>query len=35
MIINFDNKTTFFITLYIGMLIVYLNNTQPKVLINY
>ena len=38
MIINyniFDNKTIFFITLFIGVLIIYLNNVPPKILINY
>jgi hypothetical protein len=32
---DFDNKTIFIITLFIGVLIIFINNKPPKVLIKY
>jgi hypothetical protein len=31
----FDNKTIFIITLFIGVLIIFINNIPPKILIKY
>jgi len=33
--INLDNKTFFIITLFIGILIIFINNKPPKILIKY